>query len=198
MRIIDEKIINKVTLNNICRLGAGIRCKTEVEAYKLLSYFDKFGIKWYDGQRAIDTLNYRYGSDTCYMFDGFSLTYADAKALIKKDSKVFDFNAVLLDGKKPENNEKNLFKVLGIECNERFKLTGYFKEKTFYIDSDLRVHCYDDDRDTSFPAYCGSWYDMDMVLDFESKISVEASNQLIKDIITAKYSIIKISKEEQK
>lgn len=32
---INDEAINKVTLNNVCRLCAGVHCKTEAEAYKL-------------------------------------------------------------------------------------------------------------------------------------------------------------------
>lgn len=31
--VLTEETTNKVTLSNISRLGVGIRCKTEVEAY---------------------------------------------------------------------------------------------------------------------------------------------------------------------
>lgn len=194
--VLTEETTNKVTLSNISRLRAGVRCKTKVEAYKLLSYLDKIGIKWIDGQRTIDDLNYRYGSDTCYMFDDRYLTYSDLKSLIASDFVVYDFNAVLLSGKLLKYNEKNLFKVLGVKCGERFKLTGKPKKRTYFINSQLRVIAYNDDRDTSFPTNCGSWYDLDMVLYYNSMMSYENGNQLIIDIITDKYSIIKIPQEE--
>lgn len=198
MRINDETI-NKVTLNNVCRQCAGVHCKTEVEAYKLLSYFDKFGIKWADGKRAIDTLNHNiYGSNTCYRFNGLNLFYCSFEYLVKSDHVVYDFDTVLLDEKKPRSNKRNLFKILGIKPFEYFKLTGKPKQITYFMDivnTDFIVFAYDDKEKhlvSLNPAF-------DIQADYyDHRLEVEQSNQLIIDIITDKYSIIKIPQEEQK
>lgn len=197
MRINDETI-NKVTLNNVCRQYARVHCKTEVEAYKLLSYFDKFGIKWADGTRAIDSLNYnKYGSNTCYIFDGLCLFYCSFEYLIKNDYVVYDFDTILLDGKNPRSITRNIFKILGIKEGEPFKLTGKPKQITYFIGvikNDFIVFAYEDKEKhlVSLPAF-------DIQADYYNHMmKVEQSNQLIIDIITDKYSIIKIPQEEQK
>lgn len=55
---INDEAINKVTLNNVCRLCAGVHCKTEVEAYKLLSHLKAFEIMKKNLGASFDCLKY--------------------------------------------------------------------------------------------------------------------------------------------
>lgn len=154
-----------------------IHCDTEEKANILLKAFDKMGKKWCDGSSYLKYNSWGdYKEETCYSNEG---EFCSKGFYLSMNLKVYEFEDVELGGRTMNDNVKKIFKMLGVEPYEVFKIKDsgdeYWHHRYFF----------DDNLTLKF-------------LDNSSKEWLFASSDTFMGLVKGTYTIIKLPKKKKK